>query len=79
MTGGDGSVWKKNNDGTTTIAPIRPHITNVICRLNHIQIMFNYHYRIATLGQLTQDGNQLVHVIEMKSERYNIILLNLLR
>lgn len=55
------------NHLSAPVSAIRSHINNIICRLNHIQIMLYHHHRIAAVCKPVQYFNQLVHVCKMQA------------
>ena len=48
--------------GTAAVAAFRSHINDIVCGLDHIQIMLDDNYRIAAVCQSVEDFHQLMHL-----------------
>ena len=49
------------------IATLRPEINDVVGGLNHVQIVFNHHHRVAAVGQTLKNLHQLSHIGYMQT------------
>ena len=56
-------------DCSATVTAFRANINDIICCLDHIQIMLNDHNCISSFGKTAQNLDQLVHIRKMKACR----------
>src|SRR5699024_7058589 len=55
------------DDGSSPVSALRSDVDDVVRRLDHIQVMFDNHHRVAALCQPLQNIDQLVHIGKMQT------------
>ena len=54
---------------TARVPTLRPRVDHVVRGLDHIQVMFDQHYRVACIHQPVQRLEQMLHICQMQTCR----------
>lgn len=64
-----GHIFRRalGNDLAAALSALRTKVDDPVSGFNHIQVVLNYHHRIAVIAQAMQNRKQLLDIVKMQT------------